>query len=151
MTDSRIVGILADYLDRDIIREAGEFGGDVPLSHFLLWGLFVSYTENYLADGCLVEGKRVLKPNIPEWAPKSGVTPLEAAAAATVLAKQLQGSRWWIAAVARQQGASWADIGGALGMSRQAAWEGFRKYADKEHIPSLRDDYRALCGESADS
>jgi hypothetical protein len=148
MTDPRILAILADYIDR---QDFAEWEGDPPLSHFLLWGIFVSYTENYLADGCLVEGKRILKLNIPEWAPKSGVTPLEAAAAATVLAKQLQGSRWWIAAVARQQGASWADIGDALGMSRQAAWEGFRKYADKEHIPSLRDDYRALCGESADS
>jgi hypothetical protein len=146
MTDPRIIAILDDYLDPEDIRERD---GDPPLSPYLLWGIFCSYTEHYLTDG--LPG---LKPHIPEGAPANGVTPLEAMAAATVLTGQLQGSRWWMAAEARKHGASWADVGEALGMSRQAAWEGFRKYDPAGGLSSflhLREEYRALAGDSADS
>ena len=135
MTDPRIIAILEDYLDP-------------PLSHYLLWGIFCSYTEHVLADGA------GLKMRIPEGAPASGVTPLEAMAAATILIGQLQGTCQWMTAEARKRGASWADVGAALGMSRQAAWERFREYA---HDPAwepwqrMRDEYRALAGDSADS
>lgn len=146
MTDPRIIAILADYLDPGDYRE---HHGDPPLSPYLLWGIFCSYTENFVADS--VPG---LKPYLPEGAPVDGVTPLEAMAAATVLIAQLQGTCRWMTAEARKQGASWADVGEALGISRQAAWEGFRKYADDPaHEPwqRMRDEFRALAGESADS
>lgn len=145
MTDPRILDILADYIDPE---DFWEREGDPPLSHHLLWGLFCSYTENFLASGT------GLKAHIPEGAPASGVTPLEAIAAATVLIGQLQGTCRWMTAEARKEGASWADVGGALGISRQAAWEGFRKYADDPaHEPwqRMREEYRALAGDSADS
>jgi hypothetical protein len=151
MTDPRIVAILEDYLDPEDLRE---HHGDPPLSHHMLWGLFCSYTENYVTDGLRVDGERVLKPHLPEGAPVDGVTPLEAMAAATVLIGQLQGTCRWMTAEARKEGASWADVGGALGMSRQAAWEGFRKYADdpaREPWQRMREEYRALAGDSADS
>jgi hypothetical protein len=146
MTDPDILAILAAYLDSEDFQE---HDGTPPLSHHLLWGIFVSYTEHYLTDN--IPGQ---KPHIPEGAPASGVTPLEAAAATTVLIGQLQGSRWWIAAEARKRGASWADVGEALGMSRQAAWEGFKKYAANpawEPWQRMREEYRALAGDSADS
>jgi hypothetical protein len=145
MTDPRIIAILEDYLDPEDIAERD---GDPPLSHYLLWGIFCSYTEHVLADGA------GLKMRIPEGAPASGVTPLEAMAAATILIGQLQGTCQWMTAEARKRGASWADVGAALGMSRQAAWERFREYA---HDPAwepwqrMRDEYRALAGDSADS
>jgi hypothetical protein len=151
MTDPRIIAILEDYLDHEDLRE---HDGDPPLSPYLLWGLFCSYTENYITDSLRVDGKRVLKPYLPEGAPVDGVTPLEAIAAATVLIGQIQGTCQWMTAEALKQGASWADVGGALGITRQAAWEGFRKYADDPaHEPwqRVRDEYRALTGDSADS
>jgi hypothetical protein len=146
MTDPRIISILAEYLDSEAIWE---HDGDPPLSHHLLWGIFCSYTENYVTDG--VPG---LKPFLPPGAPVDGVTPLEAMAAATVLIGQLQGTCRWMTAEARKQGASWADVGEALGISRQAAWEGFRKYADDPaHEPwqRMRNEFRALAGDSAES
>lgn len=153
MTDQRALRILEFYIDDEYFAE---HEGDVPLPPDLLWGLLQSYWENFLADGCLVDGKPALKPNIPPGAPRSGVTALEALAAGRVLTQQLQGSRWWMAAEARKQGGSWRDIGEALGMSKQAAWEGFRKYAEEHETfaPSFRQlnaEYRTLAGESADS
>jgi hypothetical protein len=146
MTDPRILAILADYIDDEDFQE---HHGDPPLSHHLLWGIFCSYTEHYVTDG--VPG---LKPYLPEGAPADGVAPLEAMAAATVLIGQLQGTCRWMTAEARKEGASWADVGGALGISRQAAWEGFRKYADDpalEPWQRMQEEYRALAGDSADS
>lgn len=151
MTDPRIIALLEDYLDREDLRE---HDGNPPLSPHLLWGLFCSYTENYITDGLRVDGERALKPYLPEGAPVDGVTPLEAMAAATALIGQLQGTCRWMTAEARKQGASWADVGGALGITRQAAWEGFRKYADDPaHEPwqRMRAEYQALAGDSADS
>ncbi len=145
MTDQNAALILRDYLnDEDFYNHDGW----PPLSPHLQWGIFTSYTENYIS------GAMGLKPYIPEGAPRSGVTPMEALASARVLIEQLSGSRWWIASEARKQGCSWAEIGSALGMSKQAAWEGFRKYAECPHDPwlnKLHDEYRALAGDSADS
>lgn len=144
MTDQNAAIILQDYLDPE---DFYDHDGYPPLSPHLLWGIFTSYTENYIS------GAMGLKPYIPEGAPRSGVTPLEALAAARVLVDQLSSSRWWIASEARKQGHSWAEIGGALGMTRQAAWAGFRKYADRPHEPwldRLHGEYRTLAGDSAD-
>jgi hypothetical protein len=146
MTDHRALQILRDYLDDE---DFAEHHGDPPLSPDLLWGLFRSYCEHFLCDG--VPG---LKPQIPFGAPPDGVAALEALTAARVLTDQLQAARWWMAAEAREQGCSWSEIGAALGMSKQAAWEAFRQHADEPVPPSfrrLRDEYRALAGDSADS
>ena len=48
---------------------------------------------------------------------------------------------------------SWAEIGAALGMTKQAAMGGFRKYAEPV-APSFRrlyDEYRTLAGDSAEN
>jgi len=144
MTTQDAAEILQEYLDP---QDFYDRDGWPPLSPHLLYGIFTSYTENYISDAM------GLKPYIPDGAPRSGVTPLEAIAAARVLIEQLSDSRWWIASEARKQGRSWTEIGGALGMSKQAAWEGFRKYAAEPVAPWLRrlhDEYRTLAGDSAD-
>lgn len=144
MTDRRALEILRDYLDAE---DFAEHDGEPPLRPHLLWGLFCSYTEHFLCDST------GLRPQIPAGAPEVGVTALEALAASRVLAEQLHASRWWIAGEARKQGCSWAEIGAALGMTKQAAWEGFRKYAAEPPAPSfgrLYDEYRTLAGNSAD-
>ena len=46
------------------------------------------------------------------------------------------------------------EIGDALGMSKQAAWEGFRKYTDgyrESAWPGIYSEARDLAGDSADS
>jgi hypothetical protein len=55
------------------------------------------------------------------------VSPAEALAAAKILADQLAASLGPIVAVLRQRGTSWHDIGGLLGMTKQAAHERFAK------------------------
>jgi hypothetical protein len=148
MTDDAALRMLGDYLDDEDFVGYPDL---VPLSPHLLWGLFCSYTEHFLCDST------ELRPQIPAGAPPSGVTALEALTAARVLAGQLQGARWWMALEARKQGCSWSEVGAALGMSKQAAWEAFRQHAD-EPLPAsqapfrrLRDEYRELAGDSADS
>jgi hypothetical protein len=144
MTDDRALQILGDYLDDEGFADYPDL---VPLSPHLLWGLFCSYTEHFLCDST------GLRPQIPAGAPPDGVTALEALTAARVLAGQLQAARWWMAAEARKQGCSWSEIGAALGMSKQAAWEGFRKFADDPDasgFEKLRAEYRTLAGGSAD-
>lgn len=147
MADKNAAAILAGYLDP---QDFWEHDGYPPLSSFLLWQLFVSYTETFLTEGA----GGALKPVEPAGGIIPRVTPLEALAASRVLAEQLQRSRWWIAAEARKRGASWAEIGAALGMTKQAAWEGYRKYANAEppeSLGGLPGEYRLLAGESAES
>jgi len=150
MTDERVIRILHDYLDHlddEAFMEDIRDLGDVPVSPFLLWRLFVSYTEHFLCDST------GLQPQVPAGGLIDGVTALEALAAARALAEQLQGARWWMAGEARKQGHSWAEIGAALGMSKQSAWEGFRKYAAEpwmQNWPSLHGECRALAGDSSD-
>ncbi|MER7805299.1 hypothetical protein ABTX71_33860 [Streptomyces parvulus] len=67
------------------------------------------------------------------------VTALEALTAVRLLAESLTGSRGWITGEARREGATWTEVGQALGMTRQSAWEWFKKYAERpapgfEHV-----------------
>jgi hypothetical protein len=142
-TDPRAAQILSFFINDE---DFAEWDGEPPLSHFLLWGIFTSYTERVM---CEATG---LKSQAPPDAP-ARVTPLEALAACRVLAEQLLATRWPLAADARKDGNSWAEIGAALGMTKQAAWEGFRKYADEppgSGFIRLHDEYRTLAGGSAD-
>lgn len=128
-------------------EDFAEHDGCPPLHPHALWRVFASYTETFLTGSILIDGKPSgLKPIEPAGGIIAGVTPLEGLAACAVLADQLQRSRWWITAEARKRGASWAEIGAALGMTKQAAWEAFRKHADSE----LFVEYRLLAGESAE-
>ncbi|MET9467812.1 hypothetical protein ABZY44_24015 [Streptomyces sp. NPDC006544] len=59
------------------------------------------------------------------------VTALEALTAVRLLAESMTESRGWITGEARREGNSWVEIGQALGMTRQSAWEWFKKYAEQ--------------------
>jgi hypothetical protein len=63
--------------------------------------------------------------------PRHGVTALEALTATRLLAESMSASRGWITGEARREGASWTEVGHALGMTRQSAWEFFKKYAER--------------------
>lgn len=142
-TDPRAVQILRFFADDE---QSAEWEGEPPLSHFLLWGIFTSYTERVLSEASGL--KSLAPPDAP-----ARVTSLEALAACRVLAEQLLATRWPLAADARKDGNSWAEVGAALGMSKQAAWEGFRKFADDPDasgFEKLRAEYRTLAGGSVD-
>jgi hypothetical protein len=146
MTDQR-TEILSDYIDPGSVAE---WYGTPSVPPELLWGILYSYWEHFLAAG--IPGLKMRE--LPPGAPTSGVTALEAVAASSILTAQIGDARWWMAAEARKQGCSWSEIGGALGMSKQAAWEGFRKYAAERSGPvsavRLSGEYQTLAGDSAD-
>ena len=55
------------------------------------------------------------------------VSPLEALRANAELVQLLIARRWAVIQEAREQGASWTEVGDALGVSRQAAWEFYQR------------------------
>jgi hypothetical protein len=63
-----------------------------------------------------------------------GVTGLDALRASRRVVDLLTGARWHMMRQAREEGASWSDIGQALGMSRQAAHDFYRRNIEpQEH------------------
>ncbi|MGW2181303.1 hypothetical protein ACWCXX_25025 [Streptomyces sp. NPDC001732] len=108
MVDMNAKAILADYLD-DFPDEAE--GRGVPM-HVLV-SIINSYISQYDDD-------------------RTGpVTALEALTATRLLAESMTASRGWITGEARREGASWTEVGHALGMTRQSAWEFFKKHAER--------------------
>ena len=73
------------------------------------------------------------------------VTAIEALAANAQLVELLIGRRWYVIMAARESGARWEDIGGALGMSAQEAEDWYRdKIAHREqYVPDVHDAQRA--------
>jgi hypothetical protein len=73
------------------------------------------------------------------------ITAVEALAANTQLVELLVGRRWYVMQAAREAGATWDDIGEALGMSRQGAYDWYRrKIADQaRYAPDFHDAARA--------
>ncbi len=69
------------------------------------------------------------------------VTALDGLRASGQLVELLTGRRWYVMQQAKEDGASWEQIGEALGMSRQSAWEWYRrKIAGREqHVGDLHD------------
>jgi hypothetical protein len=65
---------------------------------------------------------------IPSWQTMSDAELLSKLPRIASVAAQVEGSlqRW--VGEARRRGSSWADIGEALGMSRQSAWERFSRW-----------------------
>jgi hypothetical protein len=56
---------------------------------------------------------------------------LDALRASRRVVEVLTGARWHMMRQAREEGASWGQIGQALGMSRQAAHDFYRRWADQ--------------------
>jgi hypothetical protein len=80
------------------------------------------------------------------------VTAVEALDANVRLVKLLVSRRWYVMQSAREAGATWSEIGSALGMSRQGAHDWYRRaIGEQEHfVGDLHDAERAqaaLAGE----
>ncbi len=60
------------------------------------------------------------------------VSALEALAANARLVGLLSGRRWYVIQAAREEGAEWAEIGAALGVSKQAAWEFYKRKIEEQ-------------------
>jgi Homeodomain-like domain len=64
------------------------------------------------------------------------VTPLDALRANAELVSRLTTDRWMAMQAAREQGASWEQIGQALGVSRQSAWEFLQRKTAEHQQPN---------------
>lgn len=71
-----------------------------------------------------------------------GVTGLDALRASRRVVELLTGARWHMMRQAREEGASWTDVGRALGMSKQAAYDFYRRRIDQQE-PYTHGPYRA--------
>jgi hypothetical protein len=60
------------------------------------------------------------------------VSALEALAANARLVGLLSGRRWYVMQAAREEGAEWAEVGAALGVSKQAAWEFYKRKIEEQ-------------------
>jgi len=65
------------------------------------------------------------------------VGPLEALRANAELVQLLTARRWSVIQEAREQGASWTEVGEALGVSRQAAWEFYQRAINGQEQNSI--------------
>lgn len=73
-----------------------------------------------------------------------GLLALDSLRANARIVDLLTGWRWFVIEQAREEGASWADIGDALGMSRQSAWEWYKRHIEEQEsrVPDLHDASR---------
>jgi len=74
------------------------------------------------------------------------VTALDALRANAQLVELLTGRRWHVMRDAREEGASWSQIGEALGMSKQGAQDYYRRRTaeQEQHAPDFDDRSRSL-------
>jgi hypothetical protein len=73
------------------------------------------------------------------------ISALDALRANKRLVERMIGRRWYVMREAREAGATWDQIGEALGMSRQAAHEWYRRKiaSQAEQVTGLHDGRRA--------
>ena len=70
-------------------------------------------------------GPRGDEPELPSWATMTDAALLERLPRVAAAADQVEAALALWVGEARRRGASWARVGEALGMTRQAAWERF--------------------------
>jgi hypothetical protein len=63
------------------------------------------------------------------------LTGLEALRASRRVVQLLTGARWHMMRQAREEGSSWSQVGNALGMSKQAAYDFYRRKVDRHPDP----------------
>ena len=92
------------------------------------------------------DGRRVAQRAVDEL---GDITALDALRANAELVQLLLGRRWYVIQDAREAGATWDEIGEAVGMSRQGAYDWHkRKIAGRERlVPDIHDADRARCSE----
>jgi hypothetical protein len=69
------------------------------------------------------------------------VTGLEALRASRRVVELLTGARWRMMRQAREEGSSWSQVGNALGMSKQAAHDFYRRKLDQHDEPDAAGTY----------
>ncbi|NUR98213.1 MAG: hypothetical protein HOV67_23530 [Kribbellaceae bacterium] len=72
-----------------------------------------------------------------------GVTGLEALRASRRVVELLTGARWRMMRQAREEGSSWSEVGSALGMSKQAAYDFYRRNIDRQDATAPPGTYDA--------
>jgi len=80
----------------------------------------------------------------PGAAPLTRDEALELLALSEVIARKAGYGRQLTVRSARQAGASWSQIGAALGMSKQAAWEAHTRWIDGQAEQHQRSGYEGL-------
>lgn len=126
--DDRAYEILQDFFDPD---ENDTVRSGLPPYMAPENLLYVYQCYRWIAEK---EANMPVPPPSPNWAgwAENGVTALEALTALRVLIDDLIAAFGWLIHDARQTNASWTEIGNALGMTKQAAWERFRDYAHRD-------------------
>ncbi|MEU8226279.1 hypothetical protein [Kribbella sp. NPDC048915] len=61
-----------------------------------------------------------------------GISGLEALRASRRVVEMLTGARWHLMRQAREEGSSWTEVGKALGMSKQAAYDFYRRKLEQQ-------------------
>jgi hypothetical protein len=80
----------------------------------------------------------------PEPALLASQQALELLALGEVVARKAAYGRQLTVRSAREAGASWSQIGAALGISKQSAWEGHNRWIDQQVSEHSRIDYTGL-------
>jgi hypothetical protein len=75
---------------------------------------------------------------------------LELLALGEIIARKASYGRQLVVGQAREAGASWAQIGQALGVTRQSAWEAHTRWIDAQAAQHQVNDYEGLDDEAAD-
>ncbi|WP_350278817.1 hypothetical protein [Kribbella sp. HUAS MG21] len=83
-----------------------------------------------------------------------GVTGLEALRASRRVVELLTNARWHMMRQAREEGSSWSQVGSALGVSKQAAYDFYRRKLDQQDASPTPETYntersRAALGPNA--
>jgi hypothetical protein len=78
-----------------------------------------------------------------------GVTGLEALRASRRVVELLTNARWHMVRQAREEGSSWSQVGTALGMSKQAAYDFYRRKLDQQDGSAVPGDFNAARNRAA--
>lgn len=125
-----------------VLREGGVDALHAAWNTYGLRQFLGAPLPRYDADPDKAELATFARAKLAELAP---VTELQALTANRRLTDLLTSRRWMVMQEAREAGASWAAIGGALGMTKQGAIDWYkRKIADQEkYLPESHDATRA--------
>ncbi|MET7278941.1 hypothetical protein ABZS29_11980 [Kribbella sp. NPDC005582] len=78
-----------------------------------------------------------------------GVTGLEALHASRRVVDLLTGARWHMIRQAREEGASWSQVGSALGTSKQAAYDFYQRKLDQQDASTDPEDNSSVRSRAA--
>lgn len=114
--DDRAYEILGDHVDPESIdpQMAGVPDAWPDLPAAVLFEILTGYQNQLLAHDA--------------GGPRPHVDALEALTATRLLIEQLTGAYTWLVEYARAEGESWSQVGAALGVSKQAAYDRWAKH-----------------------